>query len=432
MNVAARKIDRPRERARIGADRARSWVRDFNLRNPYAKSILMAVANYMNEDGAAWPGLATLSRDTDITEDTIASRLRWCESIGIIVVLKCWVDENGRRNYEKRGRPTSSEIRFQFDADIDEVEQAAYAAKGEQPLRGAAARAHADRATSGADGDHESEASDSNDSGFSHRRGGGQTDEPLPPGSTQLAPDQPPPAAVRSLEVKQEDSPLTPQAGGDGQQSSDQGSEPTWPHEASWQRVEKAWDDPILHQQICRDLWTAFTDIERERFIKVVRGYLAWRLKQPKLPNRCNIQKLMRERESWPGYEKLAGPDPALRTFVAENSIEHKALQVIERLGNWTPKPVTFDPENNTKGFWRGRPLKPDEIAMAQFADVPAAQWKTLERTDGPSYFAWSDRLFDWTGVRKDSIRVPCAFPPRKDGTLSGSSTDPPSEESAA
>lgn len=437
MNTAARKPERHRERARIGADRARSWVRDFNLRNPYAKSILMAIANYMNEDGAAWPGLATLSRDTDITEDTIASRLGWCESIGVVVVLKCWVDEHGRRNYEKRGRPTSSEIRFVFDADIDVVEEAARATKGERPLRGAAAKAHASRgAAEDTSGDADTELSDSEDSTFSPRPPGGQIDEALPPVSTQLAPDQPPPRAVRSLELESESTPLPPEDGGNGSTIDERASEPTWPHEASWQRLKKTWDDPIASPDLCKSLWSAFTDIERERFIRVVRGYLAWRLKQPRIPIRMNLQRLMRALDSWPEYEKLAGPDPSLRTFVAENSREHRALQVIANIGHWSIPPITFDAEQGQRGLWKARPLKPDELAMETFFDKPLGEWTVLERNT-KQFYAWSDRLFDWTGVRRDEPRVPCPFPPRKDGTFppgnsQEESTGPPGRENAA
>ncbi len=436
MTTAARKIERPRERARIGADRARSWVRDFNLRNPYAKSILMAIANYMNEDGAAWPGLATLSRDTDITEDTIASRLGWCEHIGIIVVLKCWCDEHGRRNYEKRGRPTSSEIRFLFDADIDAVEEAARATKGERPLRGAAAKSHAGRGSAeGGVGDAETELSDSEDSGFSPRRPGGLTQEPLHPASTQLAPEQPPPPAVRSLEPESESSPPPPEDGGIGPAADEAGSEPDWLHEASWQRLKRAWDDPIGSPDLCKGIWSAFTDIERERCVRVVRGYLAWRMKQPKLPMRMNLQKVMRALDSWPEYEKLAGPDPALRTFVVEHSREHRALQVIANIGRWSLPLIAFDDKQGARGIWRVRPLKPDELAMDLYADNPLNQWHSPDRGT-PPFYAWSDRLQDWTGVRPPEPRVPCLFPPRKDGTFppppsQEDSTGPPGEDAA-
>jgi hypothetical protein len=426
MSLAARRIERPRERARIGADRARSWVRDVSLRNPYAKSILMAVANYMNEDGAAWPGLATLARDTDISEDTIAARLRWCESIGLIVVLKCWVDENGRRNYEKTGRPTSSEIRFQFDADIEAVEAAAWASKGDPVLRGAAAKAHTARDTApDSVDDAENALSDSGDSEICHRPRRGLTDHALPPVSTQVAPDQPPPPAVRSLEQEvEEDSPPYPPPGGDGQQSGNLDSDDhNWQHAESWQRLKAAWGDPISSPDICKRLWSAFTEAERERCLRVVRGYLAWRHKQPKLPMRMNLQKLLRARDSWPEYAELAGPDPALRTFIVENSPEHRALQVIAQIGGWVAPLMQFDRQHGTRGLWRPRPMRPDEFVMGQF-DKPVEQWTALERGTQP-FYAWSDRLFDWTGQRRESIRVPILFPPRKDGSVP-SSTDPP------
>ena len=125
-------------RTRIGSDQARVWVRSLRLGNPYAKAILMAVANYVNEDGTAFPGIATLHLDTEIAENTITARLRWCETIGAVTLAKCWVDENGRRNKDGRGRTTSQEIRFLLDADVEAISAAAHDSAPDRALRGAA------------------------------------------------------------------------------------------------------------------------------------------------------------------------------------------------------------------------------------------------------------------------------------------------------
>ena len=77
-------------------------------------------------EGTAYPGTSTLARDTDISEDTVVKRLRWLAEIGAIALFKCWRDENGQRNYEGRGKPTSSEIRFLFDADVEEIRARAH------------------------------------------------------------------------------------------------------------------------------------------------------------------------------------------------------------------------------------------------------------------------------------------------------------------
>lgn len=200
--------------------------------------------------------------------------------------------------------------------------------------------------------------------------------------------------------------------------------------------MEAAWVDPILHQTICRNIWASFSDIERERFPRVIRGYIAWRRQQTKPPNRCNIQKLMREIDAWPGYEKLAGPDPSLRKFYAEHSTEHRALDVMAKVIGVLGREVKFDDTQGARGFWYSRQMTPDQLAMATFADKPIEQWTTVERGT-PPFYAWSNRYLAWLDKRYETFRVPCLFPPRKDGTFppppsQEESTGPPGDEHAA
>jgi len=188
-----------RSHTRIGSDEARKWARKLRLNNPYAKSVIVAAANYVNENGVAYPGIETLSQDTDISEETVIGRLRWCESIGAIALFKNWVDENGVRNRDGRGRVTSSEIRFLMDVDPDVIEVNATAKSATRSLRGAALRAH------------EAKGPDCHDDAASPRPHGEQTQELAPeisprhqreqnPVSPRLAPDQPPPPATRTDE----------------------------------------------------------------------------------------------------------------------------------------------------------------------------------------------------------------------------------------
>lgn len=195
------KNERRKPRARVGSDTAMTWARSLRLSNPYANSILRAVALYMNEDGTAYPGITTIAADTCIAEETVSARLKWCEEIGAITLRKCWIDQHGRRIYEKpenHGRPTSSEIRFNFDADPEEIAANAVGATKPKMLRGAALVSHQAKASS-------------------PRPDGAQIPDPDPeisdrpgrvqnPVCTRLAPDQPPPRAARSLEVEKKDS----------------------------------------------------------------------------------------------------------------------------------------------------------------------------------------------------------------------------------
>jgi hypothetical protein len=130
-----------------------------------------------------------------------------------------------------------------------------------------------------------------------------------------------------------------------------------------------------------------------------------------------SAQNFLREPESWEGWLKHAPPDPALRTFIAENSLEHRALGVVARTGGWLLNPMTFDIERGAQGFWRKTPVPPDLLGLAIFHEKPFTEWTSLEPDTEP-FKAWGHRIKHWTGVWPEALRVPCLYPPRKDGTV--------------
>ena len=122
-------------RPRIGADSAHSWARNLVLGNPHAKGVLMMCCFYVNDEGACTPGIATLAQDTELSEQTVRSRLRWLEEIGAVVRVPCWIDQHGRRTYESTGgrKRTSDEIRLMIHADPEDIEARAKAPSGSPP-----------------------------------------------------------------------------------------------------------------------------------------------------------------------------------------------------------------------------------------------------------------------------------------------------------
>ncbi len=401
-----------------------NWAMDQKTDGPSAQSVLFIIADRASEFGVcrhADPD--TIAEKTRQSRATVFRRLEELERVGIVARFTRHLAD-GRREYEVRlgfGKKVNYRVDkfrtiFLYGIDDEKCEGPLVA---ELPFRGG-------------------ETQDVDDGSQSETRPESQiATHPVAP----VRPDESQscdPHKSPSKSPSKEDSPLIPQAGGFSEQSGNvpEAETKTWVHEASWSRLEAAWNDPILHQAICRGIWEAFTENERERFLRVVRGYLAWRLKQPKLPNRCNIQKLMREIDAWPGYEKLAGPDPSLRTFYAEHSEEHRALDVIAAVVGLLGPEVKFDDTKAVRGFWRSRPLRPDEVAMAMFADKPRDQWMPLERGT-PPFYAWSTRYFEWFSKRYDNFNPPCLFPPHKDGTFppprsQEESTGPPGDEHAA
>jgi hypothetical protein len=412
VNIASPAKRRAR---RIAADEAHSWARNLRLKNPYAKLVLCMITQYVQGDGTCFVGIKALADDCELAEETVRRRLAWLEAVGAIVRLPQWIDENGRRNSEVRGRRTTDEIRLLFEADLDEIEARAAGhieAENEpsvpkvDPLRGTGSDA----------------AEPAGDP--LHGRGSTYTEKTFsPPRSPLATPSLRRGAESSEPEPEPERDPPTPQ-GGDGSDLSDHASEAkAWAHVESWSKFEGAWQEPILHQTICRQIWSAFHDDEREMAIKVARGYRKWREAQKRPPNLCNPQKILRERDAWPQYAALAGPDPSLRTFIAEGTKPFEAFRVAALIGGWSLPPILFDEVKASRGFWRNHPPSADLLGLSVFADKPIEQWVTLEENTKP-FYAWAARIYDWFGKRLTPLRVPCLFPPRKDGSLGASSAD--------
>lgn len=408
MNAAA--APEKRRARRIAADEAHSWARNLRLKNPYGKLLLCMISQYVQGDGTCFVGIKALAEDCELAEETIRRRLTWLEMVGAIVRLPQWIDENGRRNSENRGRRTTDEIRLLFEADMDVIEA---------------------RAAGNLDADFENDTSSPVAVTLSHARGSTEAESAdNRPSNTvaadieKVGEDSISPLATPSLRTGPNDSnlnqkitPLTPLRGED-QGGLDSGSEAkSWPHLESWNKFEAAWREPILHQQLCRQIWSAFTDSERETAIKVARGYVNWRVAQKRPPNTCNAQKILREIDAWPRFVELAGPDPALRTFVAENSDVFAAVKVLASIGGWLPPLTRLDPQTGAVGYWRDRPPPADLIGLAVFKGAAPEDWQSLD-VDSVPFKAWASRIHEWVGYWPKTLRVPCPFPPRKDGSI--------------
>lgn len=391
---------KPRPR-RIAADEAHAWARNLRLGNPYAKLVLSMLTIYVNGEGACFVGASALAEDCELALETVRRRLAWLESIGALCRLPQWVDENGRRNGDGRGRRTTDEIRLMIDADPDEIEARAQGAQSDpDPLR--------DRG----------------------QEQGPQTASPPVTPSLRRGPD--------SLEPEPEDSPPNPPPGGDADGMQGKGSEGeilpdhTWSGSDTWFDFEKAWTEPILHQNRTRGVWSALTDDERQTALTAAKGYVAWRKAQRRPPNVINADRFLKERDAWPSFVQQAekAETRAQQVRVAVDSREAKAWNNIRKLGAagsvWESGGYCYLP----------RPLTPQELA---FADLPASGWTFLESgLDVQKIGAWQEFFDDaLKGITRGVVvrdhgvgtnqrrgcRMPWPWPPRKDGSLS---TAPP------
>lgn len=81
------------------------WALDVRTGKATAKCVLVALANYADEEGVCWPGQATIARQTEMFVDSVQRRLRDLEAKGLIVRER----RNGRR-----GARTTDRYRLQL------------------------------------------------------------------------------------------------------------------------------------------------------------------------------------------------------------------------------------------------------------------------------------------------------------------------------
>lgn len=373
----------------IGADDARSWARKIRLGNPYAKAILMALANYMNEDGTAYPGIDTIASDTDINPDTVLRRERWLEDIGAIVLSKCWVDENGRRNKEGRGRPTSTEIRFLFDADIEEIEAAALSDEP-KALRGAAKKSHEER-------------------GASYRPHGEQNSIQEQPVSTSLAPQQPPTGRTRHIEenLEREVPPQPPLAGGAFNEDS----------EKRFQEFKSSYPDGIVDPEAAKREFAALTEPDQIACVAAVPVYAGRCRKRREKSLKAHL--FVRKR-SWDGL-LATSTDVAAPQLYEPKSPAAKALRTLGAMARYTPLTMA-----DGRLSHRGE-ITPRLLAMAE---IDAETKFAIYKMGSPNFRAW------WTFIRevfegcnlpaRMELSTPWPWPPKADGSIYSGSDPPP------
>jgi hypothetical protein len=108
--------------------------------------------------------------------------------------------------------------------------------------------------------------------------------------------------------------------------------------------------------------------------------------------------------------------------WVAEGSDEDRALRFVRGLAR-AINPMVLQRPDGSRGYPRRAPVGPDLLAMLAFVDDIPLRWPAFER-GGPEFAAWQSRFVTWTGQAvpippgENSIRAPCRWPPKKDGTI--------------
>lgn len=397
-------------RTSIGSDVARAWVRTLRLGNPYAKSILMALANYVNEGGTAYPGIATLHNDTEIAENTIVSRLRWCEDIGAVILSKCWVDENGRRNREGRGRPTSTEVRFLVDADVDAINESARLHTADRPLRGAAKQ----HAASPPNDETEPETSPCP----------GEEQSSVSP---SLAPQQPLTGAARIYEEEKErkkESKTHTQTL--SREEAEKGFEEKIDEEfeKDFEQLKSGYPQGILDLESARSEFVKIASGDRKNCLRALPVY-ADRLRgrgrgRAQFTERSMKAHIFIRKRCWEGL--LASETKAdAPTQHSPNSPEGRALLMLGRIMRYRPFQLV-----NGNIVFTGK-ITAQLLALANAP--PESEWRPHKLGSG-NFASWRNLgLSTFVGCALPAlteISAPWSWPPRKDGSIITTSTGPP------
>lgn len=378
----------------VASDEAHAWARSLPLNNPNAKTVLRALALYVNGEGCCFVGMEQLSEDTDLSADTVRRRMVWLEQVGAIVRLPQWLDANGMRNGEGRGKRTTDEVRLLLEADTDEIE----------------ARAAGDETA------ESSAISSTETTAISPSRQQGLT----PDGETvgpQLAPRQPLQSCEGLIsEPEPEDSPQPPSG---GSVTDDDG----------FKSFEEDWEEPILRQSLARQVWAALTAEERTVARQAARGYVVWRKRERKPPNVLGAHLFLKERDAWPRFATLAPSESRLANVSGYDpkSPEGRAIVAMYAVARKSPF------ENNNRIIYSGE-MTPQLLAFADVGGV--SRWQWIE--DRQQIGAWSNflngrvlgsrpPLVAARGIgeaQRSGIYAPWPWPPRKDGSLTA--TGPP------
>jgi len=399
-----------RRTRRIASDEAHAWARSLQLGNPNAKSVLRALALYVDGEACCFVGIDQLAEDSDLSADTVRRRLVWLEEIGAIARTPQWIDASGRRNGDGRGRRTSDLIRLLITADADEIEARAAGRKTE---------------------DISTAISPSSLQGLN------SDDETLSP---RLAPRQPLQSCEGLISEPEPESPPLPPSGGEDVASLVE-SEP--------EDFAPAWQSWRGHEVMRRDLALAeFCKLkpDKQRLCRAAIPYffaLQDKLKRDRVPN-FHLWVRSGGFEEFPDA-KLgeARPPPPSKRFV--HGDELAGAQVAYLVAMRRHLPTVRHPELGN-GFWFIGAPQPDQIALARFAGEDPVSWLVVDEGT-PQFAAWRDRLQLWLNreieperiyteafdpavhglpaldrnfrLRRSKLvfRVPAPWPPRRDGT---------------
>jgi hypothetical protein len=362
---------------------ALNWARKIYVGDAMAKALLRGIADYADEHGHCFPSHGRLSTDCEMSIATVKRRLAQLEELDLLVTFRCWVDEHGVRNRERRGRETSREIRLHLAKRI-----APPAPPDDDP-----------NPQDDVGGGSASTPSNPNEGGLPAPHG---VPAAPPGGALVTSPNSEPSSNLK-------DSPLPP-SGGSVEADLDDG----------WKEFEADWQEPILRQSIAQREWAKLSPEQRITARQAARGYIAYRKAQRKPPNVIGAQAFLRECDAWPKFATYA-PELARATSGKSYSSDSPEADAIRALYATGRAAAPFEHKGR---LVYPQPVTPQLLAFAQAGS--ASSWEFIEL--GKAIAAWSTFLdahifgvrspFVVTRGDRRGIFVPWLFPPSVEGKV--------------
>lgn len=410
-----------------------AWASEQTWGGCSHRAAIYAIANHANDQWFCWAKQSTLAAESEQSPDSVGRRIADFVACGRVRRIK--LKRHGRRTHDFLILQPS----VHFDAPIEVIEQFI--------PRGCEIMADDDAAAGCGSVEAKESAAAPEDS---------QSHAAADCGSVEN-PTLPQPAVHAAALVRQpiepfsepEDSPHAPQG---GQAGSD--TEREEKQVDGWPEFKSAFEGdsvPITRPSIALREFEGLSRDDRKLATIAARGLIAHRKRERRPSGKPSAQTFIRERDAWPGWAKLAPPEPVPLVFIEAESGDDAALRCLSRIAGFAEPMAAVDAKTGKRGYWRRSAVPPDLHALI---DVPSDEGAWLIVADKtPEFYAWAARIKEWSGARVEAkvilldemstiktlngeitarkrivgLRVPWRWPPRKDGSHA-----PPGESSAA
>ena len=382
-NLVTADKSKKRRARHVASDEAHAWARSLPLNNPNAKTVLRALALYIDGEGRAFVGIDQLSEDTDLSADTVRRRLVWLEQVGAIVRLPQWLDANGMRNGEGRGKRTTDLIGLLVQADIDEIE----------------------RLTNGDGRPENIENSPTETTPFSPSTEQGLNSE-AETVSPRLAPRQPSQSCDHLISEPEPESSPQPPSGGrlaDEDIQERQASEPehfayfrnNYPDRENW-----AWSKVL-------PTFASLSPMVQERAAAASPDYAKKIAATKRKPPPVRPERFLKDRifDNFPNSKLPEKPrELPPKAFYPEGSevcTAIKAVFAIARLGE-----LRTEWFGDIRGVWRRGEIGRDLLAMAAFQYIDPDELPEILAEGSQQFASWRNRIKQWTGIEPTAKKI--------------------------